>query len=420
MKRKIVSLAFLILLSSIVLSACIGLIPLEEEPVTGDFGPQVTPREHQTRTFEALWTLLQDNYIHYETSDVEWDGLRSAYQKRIDAGLTAGEFAALMRELEADLPEGSMLYQSRAERVEGDIVDDSTYQGIGAFVGFNPEPQPHIILLSIIKGSPAEQAGLKAHDSIFAIDGSPVLLEEGITAVNRIRGPSGTTVKLNVRTPGRMERIVEVKRGKLTSIGQLEVSRIAGTNHGYLLFPPVAYDGLIQDVLGAMQAFTTNQKLEGLILDLRIAGSSRGWPLEAMFTIFNDGVLGEFFNRKDKELIRLAGQDYFGSQSVPLVILVGKNTQGFPEIFAGSLQLQKRAVIIGETTPGGIETTTSYLLPDGSRIFLETTSFRLPNGGDIGDNGVRPDVRIEAGWDEILPNRDPVLNAAVEVFRSQP
>jgi carboxyl-terminal processing protease len=420
MKIKIVSLASLILLLSIVLSACIGLIPLEEEPVTGDFGPQVSPEEHQTRTFEALRKLLQDNYIYYETADTEWETLRNTYQRSMDAGLTSEEFAALLRELESDLPDGSMLYQSRAERIEGDITDTSTFQGIGAFVGFNPEPEPHIILLSIIKGSPAEQAGLKAHDSVFAIDGSPVLLEEGIAAVNRIRGPSGSSVKLSIGTPGRADRIVEVKRGQISSIGQLEAYQIVGTNYGYLLFPPVAYDNMIQDMLGAMQTFTTNQKLEGLVLDLRIAGSSRGWPLEAMFTIFHDGVLGEFFNRKDSELIRLAGQDYFGSQSVPLVILTGKNTQGFPEIFAGSLQLQKRAIVVGETTLGGIETTTSYLLPDGSRIFLETTSFRLPDGGDIGNNGVRPDVRIEAGWDEVLPNRDPVLNAAVEAFRKQP
>jgi carboxyl-terminal processing protease len=151
---------------------------------------------------------------------VNWDACASTF-KRIDSGLTNEEFASMLKELEADLPNGTLIYQSRAERIEGDIADISTYEGIGAFVGFNPEPEPHIILLAIIEGSPAEKAGLKAHDSIFAIDGNPVLLEEGLSAVNRVRGPSGSTVTLTVQSPGKTERAVDVQRGKLTAQANL-------------------------------------------------------------------------------------------------------------------------------------------------------------------------------------------------------
>jgi C-terminal processing protease CtpA/Prc len=81
--------------------------------------------------------------------------------------------------------------------------------------------------------------------------------------------------------------------------------------------------------------------------------------------------------------------------------------------------MHERATIVGATTPGSIETTSSYYLPDGSRIFVETTSFVLPNGEQIGTDGVQPDVQVEAGWDEILPDTDPVLEAAIETLRSQ-
>ena len=419
MNRKVFTLS-LVLLLSFGLSACIGLLPMDETPVAvGDYGPQYSLQEHQTRTLDTLWKDLQQNYIHYDSANVDWQSLHDKYQSRIDKGLTDEEFTSMMKDLVADLPENTLVFQSRTERIEGDSADNSTYEGIGAFVGFNEKPKPHIILLSIIAGSPAEKAGLKAHDSILAIDGNPVLLEEGLSAVNRVRGPSGSTVTLTVQSPRKSERSVNVQRGKLISTSKLEASQIPNTNYGYLLIPPIAYDTLIQDITQALQTFTTNQKLDGLILDLRIAGSSGGWPLQDISSMFYDGVIGEFYNRTQKQEASVTGKDIFSSQSVPLVILVGPNTQGFPEIFAASLQAQKRANLIGAKTPGSIETTSTYYLPDGSRIFLATTSFRLPNGEEIGGNGISPNVQVETGWDEVLPNNDPVIDAAVKALETQ-
>ena len=321
--------------------------------------------------------------------------------------------------MQAELPEGSLGYRSRTERIEADMADASSYEGIGAFVGFNEEPKPHVVLLGVIEGSPAEKAGLKAHDSIFEINGSPILLEEGLNVTERIRGPSGSSVTLNVQTPGNPERSVEVKRAKLTGTGKLEARQIPNTNYAYMLFPPIAYTKLIDDVQSNLKTFTTNKKLEGLILDLRVASFSSNWPFEDLFTMFYDGVIGEFYSRDDRQLVQVEGKGVFDSQSIPLVILVGHNTQGFPEILSGSLQMHKRATIIGATTPGSIETTSSYYLPDGSRMSVATISFVLPNGDEIGNSGVQPDVQVETGWDEIRPDSDPVVEAAIETLRSQ-
>ena len=138
-----------------------------------------------------------------------------------------------------------------------------------------------------------------------------------------------------------------------------------------------------------------------------------------MFTLFHDGTVGEFYNRTRREPVQVEGQDLFTSQSVPLVILVGRNTQGLPEILAGGLQMHERAVVIGEATNGRIESSTAYLLPDGSRVYIETTSFVLPNGEEIGFNGVQPDVEIEAGWDDVFLNNDPVIDAAIRQLRTK-
>lgn len=416
MKRKLVLLPFRLILIGLFLSACSGLAALEEETSTAEYGPAYSPQEHQQRTFDALWQNIQDSYIYYDDADVDWAGLQNEYSSRIDAGLTQDEFSTLLTDLETDLPAGSFVYQSRAERLESDLADSATYDGIGAFVEFQDEEVPHIVILAVIEGSPAEQAGLKAHDSIFSIDGSPVLLEEGLSVVQRIRGPAGSSVSLDVQSPGMPKRTVDVERARLASTGKLEAYNITGTAYGYMLFPPVGYNGMDQDVFNALQTLTSNRTLEGLILDLRVANSSRGWPLEVLYTMFGDGDIGELYNRTQTQPLEMQGQDVFGSQSVPLVILVGENTSGFPEVFAGSLQMHERAIIVGAQTTGEVETSSTFYLPDGSRMFVQSTSFRLPNGEEIGNNGITPDFVVDASWDEIGPDHDPVLEQALVVL----
>ncbi len=416
-KRPVI---FSIVLASLFLSACASLLSEAEKAVGGNYGPAYTAQEHQLRTFEALWTHLENTYIYYDTANVDWERIQETYQRRIEAGLTYEEFTALLHELEKELPTGALTFQSRSERIEADTQDLSTYQGIGAIIGFQAEEVPHIVILDIIDGSPAEKAGLKPHDSIFEIDGNPVLLEEGLTVVNRVRGPAGSKVILNVKSPGGLERSVEVTRGKLVSSGKLEAYQVKGTQYGYILFPPISYTSMVEDVLKQLQEFTTNQKMEGLILDMRVTGASGAWPLEELLTLFHDGKIGEFYNNaKQTQAVIINGQDQFSSQTVPLIILIGQNTSGSPEILAASLQADKRAIIIGEVSPGAIEATASFYLPDGSRVFIETTSFRLPNGTEFGNSGIAPDITVEAGWDEIQPNADPVIEAAIATLDEQ-
>lgn len=418
MNRKHLFFLSFLILASLFLSACSGLLPFEEEVANAEYGPAYSPQEHQKRTFDVLWKNLQDHYIYYEAADTDWQAIQNEYSSRIDSGLTDEEFMSLLNDLETELPEGSFAYQSRAERLESDLADFATYDGIGAFVGFQEEEVPHVVVLAVIDGSPAEQAGIKAHDSIFSIDGSPVLVEEGLSVVERIRGPAGSSVQLDVQSPGMPKRTLDVERARLTSTGELEAFNVVGTDYGYLLFPPIGYEGLDRDVFGALQNLTSNRKLEGLILDLRVANSSRGWPLEVLFTMFYNGEIGELYDRTQTQPLQVQGQDFFSSQTVPLVILVGENTTGFPEIFAASLQMHERAVIIGAQTTGQVETSSTHYLPDGSRMFVQSASFRLPNGDEVGTNGITPDFVVEAGWDEIKPDDDPVLERALFILET--
>jgi carboxyl-terminal processing protease len=418
MKRMMALVPALFIVLGGLLSACSLLVPLKEIPVTGEFGPVYSEKEHQTRTLEALWKNIEDSYVYFDSADVDWAALHDQEQAKVNSGLTEEQFSSLLKDLEKQLPDGALVYQSRAERIQADMTDTSTYEGIGAFIGFQAKTKPHIVILDVIDGSPAQKAGLRAHDSIFGIDGNPIQLEEGLNATSRIRGPAGSSITLEVQTPGQAERSVKVQRAKLTSSGKLEVYNIAGTDYGYLLFPPLGYQGLDQDVLDGLQTLATNRKLAGLILDLRIVNSSVDWPVDALLKIFNSGNIGEVYSRTQTQPLEIQGQDVVGSQTIPLIILVGQNTQGYSEIFAASMQASKRALIIGEPTPGEVETQSSFYLPDGSRVLLQSASFRLTNGGELGTTGVVPDFVVPAGWDQILPGQDPVLDQAIEIIGS--
>jgi carboxyl-terminal processing protease len=419
MKRKMAFLPVLLMFFSLLLSACSGLLPLEDEPASGTFGPSYSAKEHQERTFDVLWKNLQDSYIYYDSANVNWDELHGKYVSEINSGISTDAFSALLKDLEKDLPPGSFSYQSRAERLQTDLANSSnpsSFEGIGAIIGLEEKDTPHLVILKVIEGSPAEKAGLQTHDSIYAIDGKAITLEEGLAATSRIRGPAGSTVKLEVQSPGQAKRTLEVKRGKINSGTKLEAYNIAGTDYGYLLFPPYEYSGLDQDVYNSLQTLATNRNVKGVILDLRIAGSSPQWPLDVLLTMFHNGKMGEFYNRSQKSELTVKGQDVVGSQSMPLVILVGENTRGFSEIFAAAMQLNHRAMVVGMQTPGNVETQTPFYLPDGSRIFIESTSFRLTNGKDLGNGGVTPDVPVDARWDQVAADKDPVLDKAIEIL----
>src|SRR5512138_1130387 len=161
MKKKLAFLPALLMIFTLLLSACSGLLPLNDEPATGTFGPSYSAKEHQERTFDVLWKNLQDSYIYYDSSNVNWDELHGKYVNEINSGISAEAFTAMLKDLEKDLPPGSFSYQSRDERVQSDLENSSnpsSFKGIGPIIGLDEKDTPHLVLLKVIEGSPAEKA----------------------------------------------------------------------------------------------------------------------------------------------------------------------------------------------------------------------------------------------------------------------
>jgi len=187
----------------------------------------------------------------------------------------------------------------------------------------------------------------------------------------------------------------------------------------YYRVPVAAESTLAQTIAENLLSIGEERPLNGLVIDLRVARSGDGsWPLSQMLTLFGNGELGEYYSRAGADPLAIEGRDLAGSQTVPMVILVGPDTEGSPEIFAAALQSVGRARLIGLPTAGAVEGFTEVPLPDGSRMFLATSSFRTQDNLDLANTGLTPDVAVPSDWDQITSERDPVLAAALTLLLS--
>lgn len=338
----------------------------------------------------------------------------------MEAGIDSDQFSDGLTNVLASLPAPPVL-QTREERVAQASASSASYGGIGAFVTLKDTPEPHIVLLSVMPDSPAENAGLMAHDSILTIDGEPIPPGDVALSIEQMRGEPGSDVTLTVSTPGSAEREVVVTRGAIqTTPAPIEVQTLGPEeNVAYLLFPPAPYPDMLAGIFSQIDTLSAEKELTGLIFDLRIVSQDDSWPLAEMFTAFGTGDLGEIYTRQGAAPLDVEGQDVLMSQTLPLAILVGPDTRGALEMFVAALQASGRASMLGLTTPGVLEGMTSFFLPDGSRLFVPTSSYRTADGREVGLNSVIPDVVIEAEWDSITTSDDPVRDAALETLLAE-
>lgn len=407
-----------LLISTIFVFACAGLPAFGNANETVDIplGPQITLTEHQTNVFEGILSQMQENYIYYETGDTDWDSLKQAYLDEINKGLTPTQFNDLMTQFESEFGIEEVIYVSREEKIQAQTtVATAQFVGIGVIVSFQAQDEPHLTILDVLPNSPAEKAGIQPHDNIYAVNGEALTIEEGSNITQRIRGEAGTKVALTVQTPGETKREIEIIRAPINTVGELKATLIPNTEIAYILMPSSFSEDIMNQLVLTIADYFDKGTAKGLILDLRISNSSN-FPIDEMATIFLNGDLGDIYNREESKPIKVEGQDYFGSQTIPLVVLVGEYTNGMSEIFAAFVESSGRGVVIGSATSGNVESQIGFPLPDGGQIFIASTAVRIKGDQNIGLTGFSPKVQNEARWDEINPATDPVIEQAIQSF----
>ncbi len=296
--------------------------------------------------------------------------------------------------------------------------------GTGAFVGIGvlviPEiDKGRISIAGVFPGSPAEHSGLKTHDSILAVDGIP-LVEDGKVYTYRVRGPECSAERLTVQSPGEAPRDVLLLRHTITGdlpIDARLVPTTDGSRIGYIMLPSFFDEKIPSQVASALKNFG---KLDGLIIDNRVNGGGSSDVVEPVLSYFTSGTLGQFKSRTESRPLTIQANPVGNSQTVPLVVLVGKDTESFGEIFSGVLEDSGRAKIAGQTSVGNVEILHGYDFEDGSRLWIAQETFDpAVTHAKWEGTGIVPDVQAYADWDTFTFQSDPAVNAAVKLLGHQ-
>lgn len=387
--------------------------------------PPITevPREttdRQLRVFSEFWQIVDDNYVYEDFNGMDWAGMRGDVEARIQQGMTDEAFYSYLGEWIVKLKDDHSFYLSPEEAREEDQEYNGTleYAGVGIITELS-EKKGYIVVLQVLEGGPAEQAGIRAHDAILQIDGQPSINEKGESQSSRLRGEPGTTVSVLVRSPGGEPRAVTLTRAQINAKERVEFRVIDsdGKRFGYVLIPTLFEEDIDERVRAALKELQQDGPLDGLIIDLRINGGGALDVLRPTLGFFTRGEIGRLVNRRGSRLaITVRAENAGQSQRLPLAVLIGPATESYAEVMAGALQAKGRAKLIGQNTAGNIETLRAREFEDGSRLWLAEESFKLSNGNSWEGVGLAPDITVAATWDEHTAENDPVIAQAVAVL----
>lgn len=321
----------------------------------------------------------------------------------------------LYRGLVAALGDPYSVYYSAEELVELQEKTAGIYYGIGARVSLDTDTGLAKIV-GVISGAPAEEAGLMAGDLIYLVDGGSVQGMDLESIVAKVKGEEGTKVHLTVIREGADDYLeFDIERRKLdndtVSYEMLE------EGIGYIQIQE--FDDVTVDQFADALATCKGSGMKGLILDLRgNPGGNLSTVCEISRRILPKGMIVYTEDKYGKrEEYTCDGEHPLG---MPLVVLVDANSASASEILAGAIKDYGIGTLVGTTTFGKGIVQRILKLSDGSAVKLTVSKYYTPNGNNIHEIGIVPDIEVPF---EVGPYRedgtDNQLNRAVEVLKEK-
>lgn len=272
-----------------------------------------------------------------------------------------------------------------------------SYEGLGIYLA-TEENADYTIVMAPIKGSPAFDAGLLAGDEIVKINGEDMA------------GISADQIAAKIKTGKETHFVLEVRRKSESLTFELDRTKIdIPTVEGQFLEGQdgVAYISISSfaentptELKNTISDLEQNGEIKGILLDLRNnPGGSVSAVLQVadMFLTRGEHIL--WVEEKDDETCYDA--ENANPCSYPVVMLVNENSASASEILSGAMQDNKRAAIVGTTTFGKGIIQTVYALSDGAAVKVTTAEYLSPDKNKIHKVGVKPDVEVELGSDDI-------------------
>ena len=316
--------------------------------------------------------------------------IKARYVEPVDDDkLLKGAINGMLESLD---PHSAYLDGSDLQRLETMI--DGNYSGLGLSVVMDDGA---VRIVSPMRGSPAEKAGLKAGDYITHLDGKLHYGGSLDDAVAKMRGPAATAIRLTIFRPGRDEPFdVTVTRGV---IDLKPVTSELQDGVGVISVNEFSRD-VGSDVAQALRDLRrdSGNRLAGLVLDLRQnpGGSlDEAVALSDLFLAKGDIVSQRGRDPKRSEFFR--AEDIFrgdAAQGLPMVVLIDEGSASASEIVAGALQDHRRAVVMGQRSFGKGSVQEMIGVDRSSAVKLTVARYYTPKGKSVQEGGIEPDIRV--------------------------
>jgi carboxyl-terminal processing protease len=250
-----------------------------------------------------------------------------------------------------------------------------------------------VTVITPIEDTPAFKAGIKPLDRIVQVDDQPI--KDLRQAVNMMRGPRGTKVKVSIMREGLKEPMdFELIRDDIPIISVKELDLRPGYSYIRLSQFSGSTSQELEDKLKKIESGPVPVK--GLILDLRNNGGGLlNAAIEVSDLFLEKGKILSIKGRNKTSTKEYMATPNSVSRNYPIVVLINGATASASEIVAGALQDQNRALILGTPSFGKGSVQTVETLRDGSGLKLTIARYYTPSGRSIQAKGIEPDIILK-------------------------
>lgn len=281
-------------------------------------------------------------------------------------------------------------YLNTSEFSELKIGTTGQFGGLGIEVGME---NGFVKVISPIDDTPAARAGIQASDLIVKLDDKPV---KGMTlneAVKLMRGKPNTDIVLTIIRDGELKPLIITITREIIRVKSVK-NRMLEPGYGYVRITNFQ-SRTTTDLLKAISDLQKQNKLEGLILDLRNnPGGVLNGAVGVSDAFINDGLIVYTEGRIDDSSHRYHATPGDSLNGAPLVILINGGSASASEIVAGAMQDHNRAIIMGTKSFGKGSVQTIQELRNGSAVKLTTARYFTPDGRSIQAKGIVPDIEL--------------------------
>jgi carboxyl-terminal processing protease len=285
-------------------------------------------------------------------------------------------------------PHSSLLPPEAFEDLSIDTKGEFT--GIGIHITMRDD---FVTVISPIEGTPAYKAGIQALDRIIKVDEKQVSdLRE---AVNLMRGPKGTAVKVTVLREGNPEPI---EFDLVRDVIPIESVRASMLKPGYGYIRITNFNSnTFEDLEDTLRAFeSAPDTLKGLVLDFRDNGGGLlDQAIKVSDLFLENGVILTIKGRSPRNNKEFKAHNNDEKRSYPIVALINGGSASASEIVVGALQDHKRALVLGTTSFGKGSVQTVETLREGYGLKLTIALYYTPSGRSIQAKGIEPDIVIK-------------------------